>query len=230
MLSVSSLRSCVILAATVVLAFGTAGCGGGRAVNGPGRAAIGPALPPATPPGAHAGASTTSPQADGAIPATLARSAPEGDHRAGRFPRRGGVAIETFGRPADASNAAAIASVVRSYLAALAAHEGARACAVISSSVQSVIAREVARPGPLRGKTCAAAVSVTFKRLTEPASGLFKVLSVREVRVRGADGYALIRTKATPSEDSVIPVQRKNGVWKIDASFPVPVGIAAPTF
>jgi hypothetical protein len=130
-------------------------------------------------------------------------------------------AIERFGRAASAVESVAIAQTVKSYFAALAARRYARACTMLSRGLMTAITQVAARPAQ-GNNNCGAALSLLVKPVEIPR--------VREARVRGVDGYALIRTKAAPSEDDEIPIHRENGVWRIDATLATPVSAAAPPF
>jgi hypothetical protein len=104
---------------------------------------------------------------------------------------------------------------VKRYYAAVAAGDGAAACALLSSGLSKSIVMGFGRSSALRGKGCAGILSLLFKHRSGQAGAPLAAIDVTAVRVRGDRGFALLRSKTMPSGE--IGVAREAGAWKIGA-------------
>ena len=133
-------------------------------------------------------------------------------------------AIRDYGLAASAADTRMIAALVGRYYATVAAHDGAGACSVLLPSLAKradlveAVPEEYARasgPSALRGKSCAALMSLVFERNRRQLAAESSTLIVLGVRVKGDHGLALLGFKAEP--ERYIPVQLEAGAWRIDA-------------
>jgi hypothetical protein len=121
-----------------------------------------------------------------------------------------------YGHEASAADKRAITVLVNSYYAAAAADDGAKACSLIYSLFAEAIPEDYGQPpGPpeLRGKTCAAVMAKLFKHVPGQPSAVLAKTKVTAVRVKGRNGYALLRSSRMPR--GYIQVERELGAWKI---------------
>jgi hypothetical protein len=125
-----------------------------------------------------------------------------------------------FGRRANTVETRAVDALVRRYLAAAAAGDGARACSMvfpgIAKTVASVLGGE-GEPPYSHGKTCAEVVSNIFDFYRAQLKLENRVLGVSEVLVRGDQGIAVL----TPRERSSLPLRifhlrRDGSAWTIN--------------
>jgi hypothetical protein len=133
--------------------------------------------------------------------------------------------LSAFGRRADAADRKEISSVVERYYAAAAAHDGRRACQMVTAHLRS-------HPGSTRtvpedrfsvtphphvspGESCARVASDLFTRNDVELHGRPKAVQVTVVRTHGSHGLAIMALRATP--ERWIPVVREHGVWRVAA-------------
>jgi hypothetical protein len=129
-----------------------------------------------------------------------------------------------YGRAATAAERQAIAAVAMRYYAAVAAGDGAAACALMSSRLAASTdlegeLPEAYRPAPgltlFRGKSCADVESLLFevdrRALAEQAA------SVRVIgaRVKGAASLALLGFRSSGEQELWLVLE--HGAWKVDA-------------
>ena len=126
-----------------------------------------------------------------------------------------GTAIAAYGQAANASDAQAIATLVKRYYAAAAAEEGAQACSLTYYiEVETLPERYGGPPGPrwLHGaSTCPALLTRVFKHFHNQLTG---AIDVKAVRVRGVSAQALVGFPGLP--DGVVKIRREGDVWKVD--------------
>jgi hypothetical protein len=125
-----------------------------------------------------------------------------------------------WGKPADASELAAVTALVKRYYALAAAGDGSNACQLIYSAFAKEIPELYGDGAPaLRGDTCAAVMSKIFKQhhleLTEKRSRL----TISAVRVRGERGIAVLRFIPTSGHafalERQLPLYREHGAWTV---------------
>lgn len=138
--------------------------------------------------------------------------------------------MRTPGHEADAADLLAIAAAVKRYYTTAVAGDGARACAMLASSIFKAVPIEYGRYGApyLHGDTCAEVLSKLFEHfhrqiLTEAAT-----LKVIAARLEGDHGYAALRTR-TPCIPgrcvldtrtltlTKVLVKREGSLWKIES-------------
>jgi hypothetical protein len=126
-----------------------------------------------------------------------------------------------FGHRADRAETRAAAVLVRRYLAAAAAGDGARACSMVFPTVAKTVPTVlggVGEPPYSHGKTCAQVVSNIFRFYRAQLNTENRVLGVSEVLVRGDKGTAMLAPRGGSSfPRRVIELRRDGSVWKIDA-------------
>jgi hypothetical protein len=129
-----------------------------------------------------------------------------------------------WGQAASTSERLAVISLVRSYYAAAANDDGAKACTLLYSLLAEEIPETFGEtPGPpaLRGATCAVVMSKLFKQerhqlLTDQAT-----LQVTAVRVKHLRGHALLYFARGPRD---LFIHREHGTWKVDELLDSPLG------
>jgi hypothetical protein len=159
--------------------------------------------------------STTPAPAPAPSPSTGSGSSSESSSSAAqsrRYPH-GDNSIQTFGKAAGEADTQAVTSAVKRYYAAVAAGDGAAACALLSSGLSKSIVQGFGRSPALRGKGCAGILALLFKRQPGKAAESLAAIEVTRVRLKGDRGFALLRSKTMPSGE--ITVDREGGAWKI---------------
>jgi hypothetical protein len=125
----------------------------------------------------------------------------------GRY-RLAAVEVKSFGAPGSQAELAAVSRSIRSFLAAVAAHEYAKACALTTA----------ARQRPQHGKQCPELLAATF------AKGYYKgldkslpalaVVGARLSNEAGGKGYALLATGGSSKPEEFMAMRREGGTWK----------------
>ena len=128
---------------------------------------------------------------------------------------KGGMVASGHGAsPADKN---AISAVVRRYLQAGTAGDGAEGCSLLAASLSGALAEQESQlPSRSAGVTCAAALSRLFNE--EHARLLaegFATMVVTGVHVDGPMALATLGFRT--AHESEIVLRREHGVWKIDA-------------
>lgn len=132
-----------------------------------------------------------------------------------------------FGHKADQADTRAVAVTVKRYYGAVATDDGARACSLIYSPMAKAlpeVAGEALNQPTLRYKSCALAMSLLVRHRNEQPTADVKTIEVTSVRVKGAQGIALLRSRRMRAGEIV--VHREGPEWKIQDTFgsvlPVP--------
>jgi len=128
-----------------------------------------------------------------------------------------------YGAAANPAVRGAVTALIKSYYAAAAAEDGARACSLIYSIFAEEIPEVYGEPPgspTLRGGTCAIVMSKVFKQnhrtfVTEQAT-----LHVSAVRVKRLRGRVLLIVKGLGIREML--VHREHSVWRIDSLLPGP--------
>jgi hypothetical protein len=125
--------------------------------------------------------------------------------------------IVTYGHAAGASDAHAIAALIKRYYKAAAAEDGARACSMLLAPLAEAVPEEYGSrsdPTDLRGKTCAVVMSKLLKLRHRQIVTQLPSLKVTLVRV-GAETALVLLSFATTPEPHKISVGREAGAWKM---------------
>lgn len=101
------------------------------------------------------------------------------------------------------------------YYAALATGDGAGACALLSARLSKSLVTGLGRSAALRSKGCPGIIGLLFKQRPGRSNTSLKGVEVTGVRIKGARGFALLRSKSMPTGE--ISVVSENGEWKIGA-------------
>jgi hypothetical protein len=211
------MRLLLALSAVVLLAVGLAACG--TASKGS------PSTTQSSDASTSGGTSTTA--SSGAVPPGGYRrddGDKDNDDSAHPDPREGDdqALLAEYGNEASGADKRAVAAVIKSYYAAAAGGEGAKACSLLYSSLAAGLA---VAPGQVAGqtthgggKTCAAAVSALFKlQHAQLVADDVATMMVLDLHVKGNLGLAVLGFRAVPRGE--ILVEREGGVWKVDALF-----------
>jgi hypothetical protein len=125
--------------------------------------------------------------------------------------------IVDYGHAASPAEARAIEVAIRSYYAAAAAANDAKACAMLVPNVAEAVPEEVGHPkssAELSGKTCANVIATLFGEDHRRLASELASLRVTRARVQGDKGLAILSFTTTP-EPRKMPVRREGGVWKM---------------
>jgi hypothetical protein len=126
--------------------------------------------------------------------------------------------VRGYGHAAGGADSRAIAALVERYWAAAAVQDGAAGCALLSSARAGSLPEDYG-PSYLPGaRTCAAVLTVVFRRLHSPLAGSLGSLEVTEVRVEGGHAEALLGSARMPA--GVVEAGREGGAWKLDQVLP----------
>ncbi len=131
-----------------------------------------------------------------------------------RYPH-GDDSIQTFGNEAGVAEKQAVTATVKRYYAAVAAGDGASACALLSPGLSKSIIQSLGHSAVLRGKGCAGILALLFKHGSAQSGASLADIEVTGVRIKGDRGFALLHSKTMPSGE--ISVDRENGAWKVGA-------------
>lgn len=121
--------------------------------------------------------------------------------------------VRRYGRQANPGELRALSLVAKRYYAAAAAGDGAGACSLLEASFARAIPEDYGQaPGPiyLRGRTCAAVMSLFF---AHQRSQLSTSMRVTAVRIAGSRAYVLLGARREPA--SYLPLQESAGSWKV---------------
>jgi hypothetical protein len=211
------MKQTVAILAVGLVGLGTGACGSSSEDSGS-TSRTSPGVARATNPSQGGGQAAKAPQALSPKKANRGDSAQAGsgasESTARRYPH-GDNSIQTFGREGGETDRQAVAELVKRYYAAVAADDGAKACSMMSSGLSGSLVSGLGRSPKAHGKGCGAILSLLFKgRGRQAAAGLLAP-EVTGVRLRGARGFALLRSKAIPAGE--ISIVRERGVWKIAA-------------
>ena len=140
----------------------------------------------------------------------------------GRYIDEDDSGVVSFGRLAGATDSQAVKALVKRYYAAGAAHDGAKACAMLVPSLAHAVPEDYGQGSGSTyfggAKTCDAVMSRLFERTHNRFSAAF---AVTDVRVKGDDAYALLGSKRAPA--SYVIVKRTGGGWKLNGLFGGPL-------
>jgi hypothetical protein len=124
--------------------------------------------------------------------------------------------ILNYGHAPSAVERAELTSLVRSYYAAAAAENGAKACWMLYPLISETLAEDYGHSPALRGTTCAAVLAKLLKRRHQLLVAQSDTLKVYAVRVKGERALALL-TFAVLAEMRQMLERRVGGTWKIAA-------------
>jgi hypothetical protein len=127
--------------------------------------------------------------------------------------------LKTFKYKADRADTQTITRLVESYYAAAAAGDGAKACALLSSSLATGFVASRGRSVSGGGSSCAASLSLLFEREhRQLANEDVPTMTVTAVRLDGGDlGVAELGFRAAPEAELLL--EREGRAWKIGALF-----------
>jgi hypothetical protein len=143
----------------------------------------------------------------------------DGDGR-GRFDGDDRSTLD-FGHAAGAAEARAIAALVRRYIAAEAAEDGARACALnYSIYAESLVEDFGASPGTpayAKGTTCASVLTKVFEHFHAQLLAESRHLKVVRVRLKQRQGIVVLTFASSSLPPREIHVLREGRTWRAEA-------------
>lgn len=211
------MKPLLALLVSALLTVGVTACGGGSetSTSGPSTAT------PSTTTAASAPSATTATTSTTRAPRTPSTAGTGSSERsssasalAKRYPH-GDDSIQTFGNEAGVAEKQAVTATVKRYYAAVAAGDGASACALLSPGLSKSIIQSLGHSAVLRGKGCAGILALLFKHGSAQSGASLADIEVTGVRIKGDRGFALLHSKTMPSGE--ISVDRENGAWKVGA-------------
>jgi hypothetical protein len=129
--------------------------------------------------------------------------------------------ITKYGKAASSGEAAAVSAVVTGYYGALSSHAYAKACAMLSPSIQSTISRLLAgAKGRLKGQGCVAVLPALLGGRAGRMIPNATHVHVKSVRVQNESAFAIVQTPMYPA--AVLHLQKTNGTWKVGALIATP--------
>jgi hypothetical protein len=121
--------------------------------------------------------------------------------------------LAEYGSEAGQADERAIAALVKSYYAAAAAGDGAKACSLLTRSLAATLAESSGRSA---GKGCAAPLSRLFEQQhTHLLADDVATMVVTAVHIKGNAGLAVLGFRRAPEGSTI--VEREGGAWRINA-------------
>ncbi len=141
------------------------------------------------------------------------------------------AAFATFGAPASRAEYVFIVSELRRYYGLLAYSRFERACSLLSTNARTGIGKAAGNSGDSSEHSCAKRLAGIFAMTVPVRHGRpeFKVVSVKEVRLKGNDGYVVFTTIATPVEGLALSLVREGGRWRVASPIALPLADASPS-
>jgi hypothetical protein len=140
------------------------------------------------------------------------------------------AAFATFGERAGHIERAAIIGELHSYYGALAEGHFERGCSLLSRDARTAVAKM--RSGDSNaiehscGKRLGEVLATTIGEHSERSE--FKVVSAKEVRLKGDEGYVVFTTAATAVEQHALSVMQEGGIWHVISPIALPIIYATP--
>ncbi len=123
-----------------------------------------------------------------------------------------------FPRKADPADTRAVAAIVKSYYAASAADEGAKACSLLTAGLADALGTGRGRSTGSASGGCAESMTRLLRQQHQgPTPAEVSTMVVTSVHVKGNLGVAALGFKGT--SESEILVEREGHAWKVDALF-----------
>lgn len=124
----------------------------------------------------------------------------------------------TYGGKASPTDTRTITALVKSYLSASAAGDGAKACSLLAANLAIGLGASQGQSAQGARGTCAAAMSRLLEQQREQlAAEDVPTMVVTGVHVKGDAGLAIIGFRTMP--ESEIVLQREGSTWKVSALF-----------
>lgn len=124
-----------------------------------------------------------------------------------------------YGHAADTSDRRTITALIKDYYAAVIADEGAKACAMLFSTLAEAVPEDYGHspPGPayLNGNTCPEVMSRLREHFHAVLTTEIPLLEVTRVRVKEEHGFAVLRFGKLPERK--ISVAQEGHTWKMGA-------------
>jgi hypothetical protein len=160
------------------------------------------------------------------IPPTLASLPPsERDKRLTEQYNRLASALRHFGHVATPVEAPILSRLVHTYLATLAHRDYKAACAMSTTAVRRV----KVHAGDIQANTCERVLALLLESLIgtvdTPRLGQ---MTVREVRVSGIEGYALLSRNKGRTPSAFLPIRQEEARWRLNGQVPLPLHLALP--
>ena len=122
----------------------------------------------------------------------------------------------SFGKALEGRERQAAKGVVERYYHYAAADDGARACGLLSHSLEESVVEDWGEGGGasyLRGKTCAAVMEKVFRHVPGQSLASLAAVEVTGVRVQGDSGFALLHSPAMAHGE--VAIKRYGRRWRL---------------
>ncbi len=124
--------------------------------------------------------------------------------------------IPAYGHEASPQDTQAVILLVERYYVAAAAHDGAKACAMLYPTLEVSVPEdygEAPAPAYQRGKTCPVVMTKLFRHLARHNPDQLTMPAVTGVRLYKEQGFAELRTKTMPKGE--LFVKRWGQSWRL---------------
>jgi hypothetical protein len=209
------MKPILALLTTALLAVGATACGAGTV-----KAPASPVSSEARPPGGTTTAPASIASSGGYLKNDGDKDFDDPEHGRGRGDPEydASILFAPFGPRADPADARAVTTLVKSYYAASAAENGAKACSLLSAGLTIGVGGDPGGSAGSVGNGCASSMSSLLKQqhqllLQEEVA----TMVVTSVHVKHNLGVAALGFRRMP--ESEILVEREGRTWKIDALF-----------
>lgn len=140
-----------------------------------------------------------------------------------QFRSKGGDnSIQDFGEEGDESELEHAAEALHGFLVSRAEEDWASACAYLDQTVHQQLEQLTARSPRVKGKGCAASLAALTAPLPQAARRESTVVDAGSLRHEGEQAFLIYY--GTGKKVYAIPMKPEDGVWKVAALAPVPLG------
>jgi hypothetical protein len=140
------------------------------------------------------------------------------------------AAFATFGESAGRAERAAIVRELHNYYGAVAEGHFEHGCSLLSQKDRARVANTQSMDGGSIEHRCGGRLGEVLTRTSAKGSERlqFTVASVKEVRLKGNEGYVVFTTVARPATQEALSVIREGGSWRIAVGIALPISFTTP--
>lgn len=120
-----------------------------------------------------------------------------------------------YGHAAGPADRQALMALIRSYYAAAAAADGAKACALLMPFIAEAVAENYGFQPGLHGKTCATVLSKLFKRQHALLAGKYETLKFYALRVDEDKALTVLSFATLPEVREIAERRDSSGAWRV---------------
>lgn len=140
------------------------------------------------------------------------------------------AAFATFGESASRVERAAIISELHSYYSALAEGDFERGCSLLSRKARAGVTNTSGRDSSAIERRCGKRLGEVLARTIGERNerSRFTVAGVKEVRLKGGEGYIVFTADATPTAREALSVIREGESWYFASPVALPILFGTP--